>query len=181
MKFRFGSFGTVDRWLVAFSGACTVTLVAELIWPHRLDAPNSPPHAEVQAAADVAPARQVGALGDYQAIADQPIFAFDRRPYLTVAEDAVPASPPGPKVEFELTALIIADSAQFALLRSNLTPTVQRLSIDQSLDGWTLVEVWPQAVVLRRGAETLRIELHPTRAGGQNSQAARLVSLADGN
>jgi type II secretory pathway component PulC len=100
------------------------------------------------------------------------LFTHDRRPFIFVAE-AAPVARAGPRVEFELTAVIITSVTQIALLRSNQTPTVQRVTLNQTIDGWTLAEVAPDSVVLNRGTETVTVPLRPDLGASRSGQAAR--------
>ncbi len=120
----------------------------------------------------------VGPFADYLTVGEQPLFAFDRRPYVAVVEQA---AAPGPHVEFQLTAVILAGDTQIALLKSNLTPAVRRLAINETLDGWTLAEIRPEQVVLRRSTETVTVELRHNPGGGRTAQGVRVNALASGN
>ena len=117
----------------------------------------------------------VGSISEYLSVSERPLFTYDRRPFVFVAE--VAPVPVGPRAEFELTAVIITSATQIALLRSNLTPTVQRVALDQAIDGWTLAEVTPESVVLRRDAEVVTVPLRPDLGGARSGQAVRMGAL----
>jgi hypothetical protein len=169
---------TFDQVALAVGVVSVGTLLLELSWPHELDAPavadESPAELE-QATPDVIP---VTGLHDYVVVSERPLFAFDRRPYVPVVE--VAPAPSGPRAEFQLTALIVTGTTQIALLRSNLTPTVQRVALNQSIDGWTLAEVHPDSVLLRRDAESMSVQMRRD-PGVSTGQGARVSTLASGN
>jgi hypothetical protein len=163
---------TFDRAALAVAAVSAGTLLVELTWPHGLEAPaaaGEPTTAIEPTAHHVAP---VGPLSDYLLVSDRPLFTHDRRPFVFVAE-AAPVARAGPRVEFELTAVIITSATQMALLRSSQTPTVRRLTLHQTIDGWTLAEVAPDSVVLNRGSETVTVPLRPDLGAARSGQAAR--------
>ena len=160
-----------DGAAIAVAAVSACALLLELTWPHELAPParsEEPAKPLEKEAHDVVP---VGPLSDYLAISDRPLFTHDRRPFVIVAE-AAPVAPAGPRAEFELTAVIITSATQIALLRSNLTPTVQRVMVTQTIDGWTLTEIAPESVVLTRGAEAVTVALRQEVRGSRSGQAA---------
>jgi hypothetical protein len=162
-----------DRVAVAIASVSAGTLLIELSLPHALEAPASiaaPPAELVASVGDIA---QVGPVSDYFSVTERPLFSQDRRPFVPEPEPA-PVVPAGPRVEFELTAVIITSATQIALLRSSVTPTVQRVTLNESVDGWTLAEVTPNNVVLRRGAESVTVPLRPDAGEPRSGHAARI-------
>jgi hypothetical protein len=160
-----------DRIAVAVAAMSVVTLVVELTWPHELEAPVAAeaPVELVQAAEDFVP---VGSLSEYLSISEHPLFTYDRRPFVFVVE-AAPV-PIGPRVEFELTAVVLTRDTRIALLRSNLRPTVQRVVLNQSIDGWVLADLTPDSVVLRQGEAVVTVPLRPDLGGARSGHAARI-------
>jgi hypothetical protein len=174
----FQALTSLDRWAIGVAAAAAVALALEAGWPHGLEGPAVTAEAPPAPAHEDTAAIAVGPLADYAGIGEQPLFAFDRRPYVPVVEQA---APPGPRVEFQLTAVIMAGDTQLALLKSNLTPGVRRVAINQALDGWTLAEIHPERVMLRRGTETVTVELRHNPDGGRVAQGIRVNALANGN
>jgi hypothetical protein len=168
-----------DRIAIAVAAISAGGLLLELTWPHELEGPISAeqPSAEPeQAAGD---AVSVGPLSDYLSISERPLFTHDRRPFV-MAVEAAPV-PVGPRVEFELTAVIIASDTRIAFLRSNLTPTVQRVALNQSLDGWMLADVNPDSVMLRQGEAAITVPLRPDLGGARSGHAVRIGPASGGN
>lgn len=169
----------LDRIALAVAALSAGTLVLELTWPHALQPPT---HAEQalaethQADDDIDP---VGPLSDYLSIGERPLFTSDRRPFVFVAE-ASPV-PAGPRVEFELAAVIVTRDTRLALLRSNLTPTTQRVAPNQTIDGWTLSEVTPDSVVLSQNEVSMTVPLRRDLGAARSGHAARIDPVASGN
>lgn len=173
----------LDKVAVAIAALSAAALLLELTWPHELEAaaPAEQAAGESEAAAPDFP--PIGPLSAYLPIGERPLFTQDRQPFVVVAEAApvAPAAPPRPRVEFELTAVIITSATQIALLRSNLTPAVQRVTRNQTVDGWTLVDVAPEAVVLNRGGESMTVSLRRDLRRARSGQAVRVDALGSGD
>jgi hypothetical protein len=166
-----------DRCAVAVAAASACALLLELTWPHELEAPapaEQMPAAIEQTTDNAVP---VGPLSDYLAVSERPLFTHDRRPFVFAVE-AVPA-PVGPRVEFELTAVIITSDTRLALLRSNLTPTVRRVALNEAIDGWTLAAVSADSVLMRQGEAAITVPLRPDLGGARSGHASR-IARADG-
>jgi hypothetical protein len=168
-----------DRIAIAVAALSGGALLLELAWPHELRRPDrhgGPPGEIEQPADDFVP---VGPLSDYLSISERPLFTPDRRPFVMIAE-AAPA-PVGPRVEFQLTAVIIASEARIALLRSNVTPTVQRVALNQTIDGWTLAQVTSDSVVLRQSEAAVTVPLRPGLGAAYSGHAVRIDPSSGGN
>ncbi|HJR69800.1 MAG TPA: hypothetical protein VKA43_07150 [Gammaproteobacteria bacterium] len=163
---------TFDRAALAVAAAAAGALLLELTWPHELEAPAAAGEATTAIELTAHDAVPVGPLSDYVLVGDRPLFTHDRRPFVFVAE-AAPVARAGPRVEFELTAVIITSATQIALLRSSQTPAVRRVTLNQTIDGWTLPAVAPDSVVLNRGTETVTVPLRPDLGAARSGQAAR--------
>lgn len=168
-----------DRVAMTVATVSAVALLLEMTWPHELAAPllaADAPTELAQAALDFVP---VGPVSDYSVVSERPLFTSDRRPFVFVAEAAPVVA--GPRAEFELTAVIITNATQIALLRSSLAPAVQRVTLSETIDGWTLADVTPDSVVLRRGAESVTVPLRPDLGGARSGHAARVEPGGSGN
>ena len=156
-----------DRWLVGFSACCTASLAVELLWPHGLE--SSPAQQELAVPApEAADSWQPNPLAAYDAIVARPLFTVDRRPFVPPTEETEPVSlPPGPSVEFELTAIVTSAAARMALLKTSSSAEVRKVTVGQAIDGWTLVEVREDGIVLRNGTDVRVLELATERAQAQ--------------
>jgi hypothetical protein len=162
-----------DRIAVGIAIVAGLSMLLEVTLPHRLEAPAPAAPALAVVAESHDDVIEVGPLSAYLSVTERPLFEQSRQPFVAAVEPA-PAVPAGPHVEFELTAVIITRATRIALLRSNVTPTVQRVTLNETVDGWTLAEVMPNAVVLRRGTESVTVELRPDSIGPRSGQAARV-------
>lgn len=170
---------TFDRAAIAVVLFSVCTLLLELTWQHDLGAPMST-EAVVPDVEPIPPDRiTIGDVSLYHTIGERPLFARDRRPFV-IAVETTPMET-GPRAEFELTAVIITSTMRMALLRSSLTPTVQRVVQDQSIDGWTLIEVTPSSVRLQRDVETMTVPLRPDLGSARVGQAIRIEPAAGMN
>lgn len=164
LRARLAQLPPSDRWLSALAIACLGALTVELMAPHRLDSSVESPDDASASSADRQESWQVRPLEDYRAIAERPLFAFDRRPFVPPPAEPAPQQPAAPRVEFELSAVASSDSARMAFLKTSLSRTVVKLALNQTIEGWTLVEVRDNAVVLRNGAEERTVQLQSNRA-----------------
>jgi hypothetical protein len=172
MMARLAKLTAFDRVAIAVAAGSTGTLLVELAWPHALEAPapaEQAPAENEQTADDFVP---VGPLMDYLSVSERPLFTSDRKPFVMVVEAAPP--PVGPRVEFELTAVIMTSATQLALLRSNLTPTVQRVAVSQTIDGWTLAAVASDSVLMRQGEAAVTVPLRAELGRARSGHAARI-------
>jgi hypothetical protein len=161
---RIASLQPMDRWLGTLALACIAVLAVELAAPHPLETPAETGHAR-SAATDVQPEPwQPRPLEDYRAIAERPLFSFDRKPFVAPPPEPPPAPPAGPRIEFELTAVATSSTARMAFLKTNSSRGIVKLGLNQAIEGWTLVEVRDNAVVLRNGAEERTVKLQSERA-----------------
>ena len=167
-----------DRIAIAIAAISAGTLLLELTWPHELEAPIPAEQPAVELEQTAGDAVTVGPLSDYLSIGERPLFTFDRRPFVFVVA-AAPVQV-GPRVEFELTAVIVTRDTRLALLRSNLTPTARRVALNQTIDGWTLSEVAPDSVLLRQNEISMTVPLRPDLGAARSGHAAR-IDRAAGN
>lgn len=161
---RLAKLPPADRRLSALAIACLAALAVELMAPHPLESSVEAPDAGSAPAGDLLEPWRPRPLEDYRAIAERPLFAFDRKPFVPPPAEPAPQQPAAPRVEFELSAVASSDSARMAFLKTSLSRTVVKLALNQTIEGWTLVEVRENAVVLRNGAEERMVQLQSNRA-----------------
>jgi hypothetical protein len=153
-----------DRWLTRLVALCVVALVAELLWPHPL---VTEPTATDRPVAQTAATQtwQPAPRPEYQLIAERPLFTVDRRPFVPPApETLADVAPVAPPVQFELSAIVTSAGTQVALLKIATSAESFKVRVNETVQGWMLVEVRADSVVLRQGADTIVVELQPERA-----------------
>ncbi len=82
----------------------------------------------------------------YPAIAEHPLFAPDRRPWMPPPPPApAPAdNGPGPLAEYRLVGIVVSDGVRRALVKPARDGKTIVLSEGEQLDGWTLREIAPR-------------------------------------
>ncbi|MCB1541461.1 MAG: hypothetical protein KDJ25_11650 [Rhodoblastus sp.] len=99
-------------------------------------------------------------LESLAAARDRPIFTQSRRPPpLAVAPaksvfDSAPTPPP-----FALVGTVVGDDAKFAVLQETGSMKILRLKVGSSAAGWDVADVAPRSVTLKRGAQSVTLEL----------------------
>ena len=109
--------------------------------------------------------KPVTSLEDYAGIIERPLFSPDRKPYEAEVVEAkpnrpVPVNTPLTKREdYSLSAVIITDDKRMALIETKNGKKIHRLREGEELDGWTLTDVQPARVSLKKGSEVKELEL----------------------
>ena len=91
----------------------------------------------------------------------RPLFTQGRRPPpLAVAPttknvfDAAPTPPP-----FSLVGTVVGDDEKFAVLQETGSRNILRLKVGASAAGWDVADVAPRSVTLKRGPQSVTLEL----------------------
>ena len=117
--------------------------------------------ASVHARAEAIP-RQVDR---FDAMIERPLFSPTRRPPppppapLTMPSAGPVQAPPPPAPNVTLSGVISGGGGGVALLRRPQDQTPVRVASGGQIDGWTVTEIRPRAVVLRRDARSVTVEL----------------------
>lgn len=103
-------------------------------------------------------------LSDYAAIIERPLFTPDRRthagnlPTTQAAKTKKPAGLPDPS-DLVLTAVIITEDTRMAILESDRGKAIHKMAQGESVNGWLLADIQPEAVSLKKGNEVKMLEL----------------------
>lgn len=99
------------------------------------------------------------------AMLDRPLFSATRRPPppplapQALSPAAEPGPPPAaPPPDVALSGVILGRGG-VALLRRPQDAAPLRLGLGGEIDGWTLAEIWPRAVVLRRDDRSVTVDM----------------------
>lgn len=124
------------------------------------DAPQGDPALRQQPgeAQDAGEAAPRASPGDYPAMVARPLFMESRRPPAKSRRAAVDASAPGDE-DLRLTAIAISERGRYALVRKGREGETVHLKEGSEVEGWTLVEVRPAEISLRRGEEVRTLPL----------------------
>ncbi len=99
---------------------------------------------------------------DYASIAERPLFLPERRPPPDEPEAEAEQSQPNHLTELDgmdLNAVVIAPSGVSAWVRSPRQKELVRVRLGDDLEGWTVKDIHPDALVLERQGETDQIVL----------------------
>jgi hypothetical protein len=92
---------------------------------------------------------ELPALDDYEQMAERPLFMENRRPGVETAEAAAPPPPPTP-MTLKLMGIVSTPKEKTALLMDS-KGKYKRLKVQDTLDGWMLVELSSDKATLQQG------------------------------
>lgn len=95
-------------------------------------------------------------LQSFDEIVARPIFAPSRRPAI---DAVVGGAEPALRFALALTGVVIAADTRVALVTADNDPTIHRLRLGQSYNGWKLTAIEHDAVTFRRGDEEHRLKI----------------------
>jgi len=113
-------------------------------------------------------------VSDYDQIIERPLFMPNRRPY--TADGIVESRQNNGRKnlvtkstqhEYMLSAVVITENRRIALLYSKKDNKLQKLNQGDELDGWTLIDIQPSQVSLKKGAAIKQLELTVKRSPQQ--------------
>lgn len=116
-----------------------------------------------QAAADETADPSAAGAGRYGVTLQRPLFSPTRRPPPPAAPLAQPVAPmaalPAPPPDVALSGIIAGGGGGVALLRRPQDAAPIRVVPGAQVDGWTVAEIRPRAIVLRRDARSVTVDL----------------------
>ena len=102
----------------------------------------------------------------FDEVIQRPLFNETRLPFVAPDPEPLVAKPESKRnrpvkkqEELSLSAVVMTPEMQIAILQSGRNKTLQRVVLGEMIDGWSLDEVMPHSVQLRRGEEIKRLEL----------------------
>jgi type II secretory pathway component PulC len=147
-------------WPASLLLICLALVV--LIYQQVTMAPNSQALARSSAERTVdlpdlplAPKFAMTAIENYQAVLERPLFSPNRRPPL---EDPMMTSV-SKDFDFELKGVVIDDDVRTALFRRRADGQIVRLTKGDEIEGWRLLEVELDFVVIERDGQEEVLEL----------------------
>ena len=114
------------------------------------------------------PAQADSALeGRFRAMVERPLFSPTRRPPpppVALTPLDAPSLPAPPPPNLALSGVITGRGGGVALLRRPQDAAPIHVALGGTVDGWTVAEIRPRAIVLRRDARSFTVDLPtPTR------------------
>lgn len=107
------------------------------------------------------------AIGSFGAIDEHPLFLRQRRPPPPPEAIAKAAAPPPPPNVF-LVGVISDAHGSIALLRTPASPLEMSFTVGSKIDGWQVVSISPDRVLLRSGAANDELRLNAEHPGGSS-------------
>ncbi len=137
--------------------AAAIAVVAQLAMPVRLPAPD--PLAATQPAASLR-ARPAAArpATRYPAIAEHPLFSPTRQPYVPPKAPPVTVAARAPLRDYLLLGTVVEGNTRIALIKPPGRHGTIRAVPGQTIAGWKLREIMPDALEFENGAA--RFALH---------------------
>jgi hypothetical protein len=92
----------------------------------------------------------------------RPLFERTRRPVEAPAplpQERAPIAPAIDQNALSLLGVVASEGRTIALIRRNQTGQSVRAEVGDAVDGWTIVSIEPQRVVLRQGARQVALQL----------------------
>lgn len=163
--------------LVVFAGwAVAVAVLAGLGMGARLPADDAPLAARQLPAIPPPPARRLGDLTAYAAIAQRPVFAEDRRPhpFFLGGSDAPQAT------GLRLTGVLLTPRFQMATITTDQGRSLRLRLQGDAVDGWRLLTLAPRSATVEGpgGVRTLDMQVFDGR-GGEAPTALRGTTSAN--
>ncbi|WP_051948975.1 hypothetical protein [Methylosinus sp. PW1] len=105
----------------------------------------------------------------------RPLFSATRRPPpsppAVVHREAPPPPPPDPP-PLTLVGVLADDQGPRAFVRTSPTAKIRILRQGEQVESWTVVEIWPQRIVIGRDTRTSVVSMFASKVRQQNSEAA---------
>ncbi|MBI1733225.1 MAG: hypothetical protein HYR49_10745 [Gammaproteobacteria bacterium] len=126
-------------------------------------------------AAPVPDARPFPPVQEYAAITERPLFSPDRKAQIATAAPTAGAAQLSAgttdPAEMILTAVVITNERPLAILETARGKGVHKIAVGEAVNGWTLAEIQPEAVVLEKGSEvrTLELRIQGSPAAGKKT------------
>ena len=150
---------TMAGWIALI--AVELSIDAHRDPPLTLTRPASTPPTDPPAHPNLA----LGPLSEWSQTPSRPLFRLDRRPLVRASVPKVAAEAPIPQpipdLLYLLSAVVIAQDQALAYLSKPSDAGLTQLRQGETVDGWRLVEVRPDAVVLEHGEHRTSLALRP--------------------
>jgi len=120
---------------------------------------------------------ELPAVDDLSETIERPLFMKTRRPPEAPVAPAVEAAPVKVAKEeapADLTGIVNGPDLHYAILTNRATKEVLHLRKGEKIEEWSLQEIGPRYVVLRRGPGSLRLELFEEKEPGERTKQSSL-------
>jgi len=120
---------------------------------------------------------ELPAIEDLSETLERPLFMKTRRPPEAPVAPVVEAAPvkvPTEEAPADLTGIVNGPDLHYAILTNRATKEVLHLRKGEKIEEWSLQEIGPRYVVLRRGPGSLRLELFEEKEPGERTKQSSL-------
>ena len=163
----------------------------ELVRPYRLPPAASQDRSEPTATTDESTTattedptdRTIPPVSAFSEIIERPLFMADRKPFAPpVPAQKRPASTPEMSEQVLLSAVVISDEQRVALVYTDKDNKLQQLRQGEVFKGWTLTELRPSGIFLRKGQRVRYVELvvAPSRPAAAQEDRTQRPGSRDG-
>jgi len=111
-------------------------------------------------------------IEDLNTTVERPLFMPSRRPPKApapVIAAAAPVTVASEDAPADLTGIVSGPDRTYAILTSRATKEIHHLRTGEKIDDWSVQEIGPRYVVLRRGPGSLRLELFEEKEPGSKA------------
>lgn len=133
--------------------ACQGFANADTDQSRPLDGPGNSPQSELAPASPPEPV--LAPIDRYRVIVERPLFTVDRRPSLSETSQLAQSN----SFALTLTGIIVEGHERQAVFRHREQPRPVRLSVGATQQGWELLRIEDDHVILQKGTRSLRLTL----------------------
>ncbi|MDT8406019.1 MAG: hypothetical protein RQ715_02105 [Methylococcales bacterium] len=132
-------------------------------------------------------ARDTHSINQFAAVVERPLFVQGRQPVVAeqntnTPSDTASQTPTAGPLHWELTGIYYDGTQLRALLRNKQQranqPKVQKLALDQEVDGWRIIDLKPDRLILESAGQQQSLILQKPKAK-QANLATQTPSLAE--
>ncbi len=101
-------------------------------------------------------------ISEFDEIIQRPLFSNSRKPEEEKVEKIIKSEikiKPVRKPEFMLTGIVLTNEEELALIKSRRNSQINRLRLDEVIEGWKLIEIDPEMVILSSGDQKITLEI----------------------
>ncbi len=103
-------------------------------------------------------AQPLANMSEYEEIIERPLFSSNRQPEEeTVEQETVQRPVRNP--DLKLAGIVISNEENVALIKSRKEPKLQRLKLEEKIDGWKLIAIKSNSVKLESGNDQITLDL----------------------
>ena len=127
---------------------------------------------------------EIPPIEDLSTTVERPLFMRSRRPPNAPAPAVATAAPVTVASEdapADLTGIVSGPDRTYAILTSRATKEIHHLRTGEKIDDWSVHEIGPRYVVLRRGPGSLRLELFEEKEPGSRADGDGVVNRPSPN